>query len=202
MQIIEVLLPAIAFILGSVPCGLILTRIFASVDIRQKGSGNIGATNVRRIAGSKLGALTLIGDMSKGAIPVYFALSMTDFHEPSGACYISLVILSAFLGHLYPIFMKFKDGGKGVATAAGAFFVISPTAFAVVLSVFIIVVRYYRQASIGSLAAAAVLPITIWITTGSGVLTGCAGVITLFIYFRHKDNIRRLLSGTEPEIRL
>ncbi len=200
MQIIQILLPGIAFILGSVPCGLLLTRIFTSADIREKGSGNIGATNVRRIAGWRLGALTLIGDMSKGAIPVSLALSTADVHGTSGAFYISVVILSAFLGHLYPIFMKFKGGGKGVATAAGAFLVISPMAFAVVLSVFIIVVRYYRKASIGSLAAAAVLPLAIGMTAGSGIITGCAGVITLFIYFRHKDNIRRLLAGTEPEI--
>lgn len=200
MQIIRILLPLIAFLLGSVPCGLILTRLFASADIRREGSGNIGATNVIRIAGWKPGVLTLIGDMSKGAIPVYLALSMTDMQEIRGAFYISVVILSAFLGHLYPIFMKFKDGGKGVATAAGAFLVISPTAFAVVLFVFIIAVRGYRRVSLGSLLASAVLPPAIWMTTGSGIFTGCAGVITLFIFFRHKDNIRRLSDGTEPEI--
>lgn len=200
MQIIKILLPFIAFFLGSVPCGLILTRLFTSADIRKKGSGNIGATNVRRIAGWKPGALTLAGDMAKGAYPVHLALSMADIHEPLGAYYICLVILSAFLGHLYPVFMKFRNGGKGVATAAGAFLVISPTAFAVVLSVFIIVVRYCRKASPGSLAAAAALPIAIGITTGSGTFTACAGIVMLFIYFRHKDNIRRLFAGTEPEI--
>ena len=195
------LLPVFAYLLGSIPWGLVLTRVFTSKDIRQHGSGNIGATNVRRVAGSTLGALTLAGDVLKGAIPVGLALRIACPGSSVWAdVFISLVALCAFGGHLYPIYLKFKDGGKGVATAAGAFFVISPAAGGVVILVFILFVCWWERASAGSLAAAAVLPVAIWKVTDSAVITGCAAVTALFIYIRHKDNIKRLWDGTESTL--
>ncbi len=194
-------LPVFAYLLGSIPWGLVLTRMFTSVDIRQHGSGNIGATNVRRLAGPVLGALTLAGDALKGAIPVWLALTITGPGDVRGESYIAIVALCAFAGHLYPLFLKFKSGGKGVATAAGCFLVISPVAGIVAILVFIMFVCWLDRVSAGSLAAAAVLPIAVWEASHSGVLTACAAVITIFIYARHKDNIKRLLSGTEPTIR-
>jgi glycerol-3-phosphate acyltransferase PlsY len=193
-------LPVFAYALGSIPWGIVLTRLFTSVDIRREGSGNIGATNVGRIAGPTLGVLTLIGDMLKGAIPVWIAVVLTTPNSLWGEIYISVVSLAAFSGHLYPVYMKFKKGGKGVATAAGCFAVISPAAFVVVTLVFILFVCWRNIVAVASLAAAAVLPVAVWQSTGSGVLTGCAVVTAIVIYFRHKDNIKRLLKGTEPKI--
>ena len=193
-------LPVFAYMLGSIPWGIVLTRLFTSVDIRREGSGNIGATNVGRIAGPTLGVLTLIGDMLKGAIPVWIAGVLTTPNSLWGEIYISVVSLAAFSGHLYPVYMGFKKGGKGVATAAGCFAVISPVAFVVVTLVFVLFVCWLNMVAVASLAAAAILPVAIWQSTGSVVLTGCAVVTAIIIYFRHKDNIKRLFKGTEPKV--
>ena len=194
------ILPFFAYLLGAIPWGLVLTRLFSSIDIRQAGSGNIGATNVRRVAGTTLGMLTLAGDILKGAVPVWLAISLTDSNGFWASFYISLVAFAAFMGHLYPIYMKFKNGGKGVATAAGCFAVISPPALGVVILVFILFVCGFNRVSAASLGAAAVLPVAVWKATGSGVFTGCAAATAVFIGFRHKENIKRLLSGTEPTL--
>jgi glycerol-3-phosphate acyltransferase PlsY len=193
-------LPVFAYLLGSIPWGIVLTRLFSSVDIQREGSGNIGATNVVRIAGPTLGVLTLLGDMLKGGIPVWIAGVLVNSNGLWGEIYISLVALAAFSGHLYPVYMKFKKGGKGVATAAGCFAVISPTAFMVAILVFIMFICWLNIVAVASLAAAAVLPVAVWKATGSGVLTGCAVVTAIFVYFRHTDNIKRLLKGAEPVI--
>jgi glycerol-3-phosphate acyltransferase PlsY len=196
-----IILPLFAYLLGSIPWGLVLTRLFTSVDVRQLGSGNIGATNVRRVAGTTLGAVTLAGDVLKGAFPVWLAVTITAPNELWGEIYISLVALAAFSGHLYPVYMKFKDGGKGVATAGGCFVVISPMACVVAILVFVLFICMFKRASAASLASATALPVAVWYVTGSIVLTGCAVVTAIFIYFRHIDNIKRLLSGVEPSIR-
>ncbi len=195
-----IILPFFAYFLGSIPWGLILTRLFTPINIRQVGSGNIGATNVGRMAGSSLGILTLTGDILKGAIPVGLAVSITTSNEAWGALYIAIVAFAAFIGHLYPVYMKFKNGGKGVATAAGCFAVISPVALAVVVLVFIMLICWSNRVSLASLAAAAVLPVAVWKATGSEIMTGCSVITAIFIYFRHIDNIKRLLAGTEPII--
>jgi acyl phosphate:glycerol-3-phosphate acyltransferase len=195
-----IMLPILAYLLGSIPFGVILTRLFTRIDIRQVGSGNIGATNVGRMAGPVLGVLTLAGDILKGAFPVWLAGSMTTPNGVWGALFIALVALAAFMGHLYPVYMKFKGGGKGVATAAGCFGVISPVALVILILVFIMFVCWSNRVSLASLAAAAVLPVAIWKATGSEVFLGCAVITAIFIYFRHADNIKRLLAGTEPAI--
>ena len=195
-----IVLPIFSYLLGSIPWGLILTRLFTSINIRQVGSGNIGATNVARMAGPGLGVLTLVGDVLKGAFPVWMAVSMTTSNEIWGDLYIALVAFAAFTGHLYPVYMKFKNGGKGVATAAGCFGVISPVALVVLILVFILFICWSNRVSLASLAAAAVLPVAIWKATGSEVMLGCAVITTIFIYFRHVDNIKRLTTGKEPAI--
>ncbi|MDY6789792.1 MAG: glycerol-3-phosphate 1-O-acyltransferase PlsY [Thermodesulfobacteriota bacterium] len=190
-----------AYLLGSIPFGLVFTRIFTSVDIRKQGSGNIGATNVRRVAGTPIGLLTLAGDVLKGVVPVYAA---TAISYPSPLIYeicVCLTALCAFLGHLYPVYMKFKTGGKGVATALGCFLVLSPVACLAALVAFLIVALSTNHVSAGSLAAAGVIPIAVWIKTNSLVMTACAAVITIFIAYRHQDNIKRLIAGTENVIR-
>lgn len=193
-------LPLFAYLLGSIPWGIILTRLFTSINIKEVGSGNIGATNVGRMAGPTLGILTLVGDVLKGAVPVWLAITITGSNNLWCELYVSLIAVMAFMGHLYPVYMKFKNGGKGVATAAGCFAVISPLALVVVVLVFIMFVCWANRVSAASLAAAAVLPVAVWKTGESTVLTGCAVIISLWIYIRHIDNIKRLLAGTEPAI--
>lgn len=193
-------LPIFSYLLGSIPWGIIFTRLFTPINIREVGSGNIGATNVARMAGPGLGVLTLAGDILKGAFPVWLAVSTATPNEVWGDLYIALVAFAAFMGHLYPVYMKFKNGGKGVATAAGCFGVISPIALVILILVFILFVCWSNRVSLASLAAAAVLPVAIWKATGSKVMLGCAVVTTIFIYFRHVDNIKRLISGKEPAI--
>jgi glycerol-3-phosphate acyltransferase PlsY len=195
-----IVLPVFAYLLGSIPWGLILTRLFTPVDIRHRGSGNIGATNVAREAGLKLGIITLAGDILKGTVPVWLAASITSANDPWGTFFVALVSLAAFMGHLYPIYTKFKTGGKGVATAAGCFAVISSVATIISTLVFIMMVCWSNRVSLASLVAAAVLPVAVWEATQSQIMTGCAVIFTIFIYLRHRDNIKRLIAGTEPAI--
>jgi len=194
-------LPTLAYLLGSIPWGVVLTRIFTSVDIRQQGSGNIGTTNVSRVAGSTLGLLTFLGDVLKGAVPVYLALILAGKNQGPGDLLPSIVSLAAFWGHLYPLFMKFKGGGKGVATCAGCFGVIAPLACLGALLIFIAGVFSSKRVSAGSLAAAAVLPWAAWFSAGSLSITVSAVIMAGFICLRHRDNIKRLISGTEPKFR-
>ena len=190
-----------AYLLGSIPFGLVFTRIFTSVDIRQEGSGNIGATNVRRIAGTSIGLLTLACDVLKGVVPVYIAMVMSYSSHLVYEIFVCLTALCAFSGHLYPVYMKFKNGGKGVATALGCFLVLSPVACLAALLAFLLVALSSNHVSAGSLSAAAVMPVAVWIKTNSPVMTTCTAVISIFIIYRHKDNIKRLLAGTENVIR-
>jgi glycerol-3-phosphate acyltransferase PlsY len=191
-----------AYLLGSIPCGLILSRLFAREDIRLQGSGNIGATNVTRQTGVIPGLLTLAGDILKGAIPVYLALVAFGPAGGSADFYPAAVALAAFLGHLFPVYLKFRDGGKGVATAAGCFAVISPGAVLAAVVVFIAMLSMARRVSVGSLSAAVVLPLAVWIATDSAIMTATAGIVALFIFICHRDNLKRLLAGKEPEFRL
>ena len=194
------LLPVGAYLLGSVPFGLMLTALFSDVDIRRNGSGNIGATNVRRTAGNRLGVITLFCDVLKGTLPVYLARMAVDMSTTPGQLFVSVVALAAIAGHFFPVYLKFKGGGKGVATTAGAFLVISPVAVLVALLVFILGVCWFNRVSVASLVAAAMLPVGIWEATGSGVFTGSATLVAAAIFIRHKDNLLRLLNGTEPTI--
>jgi glycerol-3-phosphate acyltransferase PlsY len=188
-------LPLIAYLLGSLPCGLILTRLFADVDIRKAGSGNIGAHNVYRLAGIRLALATLVGDVLKGALPVLIALWWAQ-PGSRGDLWVCLVALSAFAGHLFSVFLGFK-GGKGVATAAGCILVMSPLTFFVCLLVYILFLCSSGYSSVGSLAASAALAFTVWPATHSIPITACAVLMAAMIFWRHTDNIKRLLQGNE-----
>ncbi|MDJ0828387.1 MAG: glycerol-3-phosphate 1-O-acyltransferase PlsY [Desulfobacterales bacterium] len=190
----------LAYVAGSLPFGIIVTRLFTSIDIRRAGSRNIGATNVRRLAGTRLGILTLIGDVAKGAVPVWLACHHTSVAGTGNQWLVALTTMAAFAGHLFPIFLKFKDGGKGVATAAGCFLVIAPLALLASLVVFSGAVYKTKRVSVGSLAAVTVLPVAVWLRTHSAVMTAAAMIIMAWIYSRHADNIRRLAAGTEPVV--
>lgn len=193
-------LPLAAYMLGSIPCGLVLTRLFTSVDIRRQGSGNIGATNVRRLAGTPLGLLTLAGDVLKGAVPVHLAAQVGGFDPIPRACFVSTVALAAFAGHLFPLYLKLRGGGKGVATAAGCFLAISPGSVLAALIAFIATVAWSKRVSAGSLAAAAVLPAAVGLHLHSPVFFACALLMAALIVRRHRENIRRLLNGSEPAL--
>jgi glycerol-3-phosphate acyltransferase PlsY len=194
---LTVVLTVTAYLLGAIPWGLVLTRQRADRDLRTLGSGNIGATNVARVAGKPLGALTLVLDMAKGGLPVY-AAGILMGTGPSGQAVMALVATAAFLGHLFPVYLKFKSGGKGVATAFGCFLVMSPAACLCSLLAFCLVFGKWRLVSAGSLAAAAVLPIAVFLWSRSGYLTAAALLSCLLIFFRHWENIQRLIHGTEP----
>jgi acyl phosphate:glycerol-3-phosphate acyltransferase len=187
-----------AYLLGSIPWGLWLTRCFSSVNILEQGSGNIGATNVRRIAGFHLGVMTLLADVLKGMIPVLIAHNIFEDEGLGPQVFICLVALSSFSGHLFPIYLKFKNGGKGVATALGCFFIISPLTSLVLFFIFVVVVLISKRVSIGSLIATAILPVGVWVESSSLVLTICAMIFMIMIFLRHQDNFRRIFSGTEP----
>ncbi len=191
------LLPA-AYLLGSVPWGLVLAQIFASVDLRKIGSGNIGATNARRAGGWRLGIATLLADSLKGTIPVCAALIIFSHNSFFGQAAIALTALAAFFGHLFPIYLKFKTGGKGVATAAGCFVVLSPIALLAALGVFAAVTAITRRVSAASISAAVTLPLAVFGFGYPGMTTACALIVAVSIIIRHRENLRRLLSGTEP----
>ena len=190
-----ILLMAAGYFAGSIPTGVILSRLFSTRDIRAEGSGNIGATNVYRVLGVKLGVLTLIGDVLKGVVPVMVARLLL---AEDG--WIAVVAFVTFCGHLFPVFLKFR-GGKGVATALGIFLVIAPAMVAGAAAIFLAVVLKWRYISLGSITAALAMPL----------LLGAAGYPCTFILlgaamaglvvYRHRDNIKRLREGSEKKMR-
>jgi len=188
------LLILLAYLLGSVPFGIIFARLLGGVDPRTTGSGNIGATNVRRAAGKTAGALTLIMDILKGAIPVIVAIKLGLPYA-----YVATIGLAAFLGHLYPLFLGFR-GGKGVATACGVLFVISPLATVLAIAVFILTVALTKFVSLGSMLAALSMPVFLYLLLGANDYTMLGIIIAFFIILKHKGNIKRLLSGVENRI--
>ncbi len=195
------LLPLLAYLMGSIPFGLLIVRVLGRGDIRDSGSGNIGATNVRRTVGTLPAAVTLAGDIAKGYLPVCWAGILISHGASAWAHgYVALVGLCAFAGHLYPVFLRFRTGGKGVATAAGCLLAIAPGALGVSALVFIMTVCSLNRVSAASLAATGTMPLAVWYATGSCPLTLWAGLTAIWIWSRHRTNIQRLLAGTEPPL--
>lgn len=186
-----------AYLIGAIPTGIILTRLSGGEDIRQAGSGNIGATNVYRVAGRTLGVLTLIGDCLKGILPVLVAAQV--FALTDGP--LALVALAAFLGHCYPVYLGFK-GGKGVATALGIFLVLSPLSIPFVLILFVLVLWKWRHISLSSISAAAAIPFLVLAIERSWPLFSATLVIAGIVIWRHRSNIERLRSGSESRFNL
>lgn len=186
-----------AYLLGAIPTGIVVSRGLAKTDITRLGSGNIGAANVFRVLGVKLGALTLLGDVAKGLLPVLLGLAALG-QEP---VYLALISLAAFLGHLYPVYLKFS-GGKGVATALGAFLGIAPAAGGIVFFIWLALVAAWKKVSLGSLAAALLLPGVLALMNYPRAYLALAGAVCLLIFFRHRENIARLLKGQETSLRL
>lgn len=191
----EILLIIGAYLVGSVPTGLLLARALGGVDIRTTGSGNIGATNVYRTLGKKVGIMTLVGDCLKGIIPVVIAKQMGLPVEWAAA-----VGAAAFLGHVYTIFLGFK-GGKGVATALGVFLAMTPLAVLCALAVFIVVILTWRYVSLASISAAATMPIFILLLGNPPPIVVMTLLIAVIVIYKHRENIDRLRNGTESKFK-
>lgn len=185
----------LAYLLGSIPTGVIVAKAFGSIDPRTQGSKNIGATNVFRTGGKKLGIITLAGDILKGLIPVALAKGYVD-----SFFWIGAIALAAFLGHLYPIFLKFK-GGKGIATGLGIFLALSPLPAFLSLGVFGVAVYKWGYVSLGSLTATAAFPLFLFLFGAHPNFILFAIVIGILIFYRHKENISRLRAGRESKFR-
>jgi len=198
--LIFVSLALVAYMLGAIPFGVVITRLLSDIDLRTQGSGNIGATNVLRCAGIRLGLLTLVLDISKGALPVYLAIAFLPTNQLHIAVYPFIVALCAFLGHLFPIYFGLRNGGKGVATAWGCFLVLSPLSGLLVLLVFALVVLVFKRVSLASLTAALALPPTVGFIDASLPGALFSALIALLIVHRHRQNIVRLIQGKEPPI--
>lgn len=197
----KIALALFAYLSGSIPCGLVLSRAFGAADPRRHGSGNIGAANVTRVGGLGLGAATLAADMLKGLVPLGVACLWLPAAFASET-YPAALALLVFFGNLFPVYTGFRGGGKGVATAAGAFVLIAPLAVLFAAMAFAIHVYIFRRVSIGSLTAALILPFAVYATIDSGLASAAAAVVSVFIFIRHAGNIRRLAAGSEPAFRI
>jgi acyl phosphate:glycerol-3-phosphate acyltransferase len=193
-----ILIAAISYLLGSIPFGYLLVLVFRGEDVRRSGSGNIGATNVSRKS-PMLGAATLLLDALKGSAAVWLAHGIAPTY-PS----MTMAALCAVLGHMFPPWLRFH-GGKGVATGLGSFVVITPKAVLIATGVFIVVVLVFRYVSLGSIVAVASLPLLVYELSAVGrrppALTFVA-TTSLLIIVKHRENIRRLLAGTESRVGL
>lgn len=187
-----VLFGLIAYLIGSIPSALIVGKVGYNIDIREHGSGNLGATNTFRILGVKAGAIVTISDILKGTIAVVLP-ALFDINV-----YPLIIGVFAILGHTYPIFAKFK-GGKAVATSGGVFLGISPLVFLVMILTFILTLYLSKYVSLSSIIAGLV-SIMVSIFLKDIGLTIAISIITLFVIYRHKDNIKRIKNGTEPKI--
>lgn len=193
-MLLAVAFPLLGYLAGSLASAVIVCRLMGIEDPRRAGSGNPGATNVLRLGGKKAAVLTLAGDLLKGVIPVLGAHA-ANVPDPA----LALTALGAFLGHLYPVFFGFQ-GGKGVATAAGAITALSwPVGVGFALA-WLSVAGATRFASLASLAAAALAPALAWLLTGNSLHTAVLALIAILIAWRHRDNLRRLRAGTEGRI--
>ena len=182
----------IIYLIAAVPTGVVLTRLMGLEDVRSRGSGNIGATNVYRVAGKLPGILTLLGDILKGYLPL---LAVKLWLDPT-PLQLGLAGVVAIVGHCYPVYLRFK-GGKGVATALGIFLVLDPLALLGGCAVFLAAVALTRFISLGSVLAAVAVPLLTLPLARPLPTILCACAIGALIVWRHRDNLRRLLAGTE-----
>ncbi len=207
MPLTSLLIAAAAYLLGSIPAGYLLVRLFRHQDIRSVGSGNIGATNVLRTGGKGLGAVTFLLDMLKGCAAVWLgALAWTFLVHgaliastfPRRNCE-ALAALCAVLGHMFPVWLRFR-GGKGVATGFGVFLVAAPWAALAAITIFFFVLAVSRYVSVASILGAASFPVFAWFLVRGArpaFFTAVEITVALLIILKHHQNIRRLFAGTE-----
>ena len=198
-----ILAAIVAYLVGAVPFGLLVGRAWKGVDIRQHGSGNLGATNALRVLGKGVGGLVLLLDVIKGAGPVLLVAALAAEPPPWAG---PLVAGAAVLGHVFPVYLGFR-GGKGVATSAGALGALHPAALAVALGVFALVVAVSRWVSLGSLVASLALTAAAVALDGPGEAFGAGlprtalfALLTVLVWIRHRANLARILRGREPRL--
>lgn len=187
----ETFLILMGYLLGSLSSAIIVSRLMGLPDPRTQGSGNPGATNVYRTGGKKAAALTLLGDLLKGVIPVLIAKALGATLEIQ-----LLVALAAFLGHLYPVFFGFA-GGKGVATAAGVLLALDWRVGIAALGTWFLVFHLKRISSLSALTATLLTPLYIWLITGERSFVMFGITLAVLVFWRHRSNIRKLIEGTE-----
>lgn len=195
-------IPLAAYLLGSIPFGLLIAKLRGRGDIRQAGSGNIGAANVTRVVGVGAGVWTLLLDAGKGLLAVWLASRFSE----ENTTWMAIAGVAAILGHLFPVWLRFR-GGRGVATGAGVFLLICPQAVAAAMVLWILVVAFWRYVSLGSMAAAAALPLftyLLWAPGHAPPLAVSTSVLlaAVLIIWKHRPNIERLLAGTETKLTL
>ena len=200
---ITVLLILIAYVLGSIPNALWVGKTFKNIDVREHGSKNTGSTNAARVLGAKLGIFTLILDILKGALPTYLGivLGANLLTRMTGIDKLDIIVIgmAAILGHTFSLFLKFK-GGKAVATTLGVFLVLVPYAILILLVVFFVIFGLTKYVSLASVISAVALPIAVYLTTRHIPLTILGIIIGLLVIIRHKENIKRLINGTESKL--
>jgi acyl phosphate:glycerol-3-phosphate acyltransferase len=194
------LIPIGAYLLGSIPFGYLIVLFSGRGDIRRRGSGNIGATNVARVTGIVPGIATVVLDGAKGYFAVWLAARLTD----GSIRWMTIAALLALAGHVWPVWLKFK-GGRGVATGAGVFVPICWQAVAGAIAIWILVVVFWRYVSLGSISAAAALPLLMYLLYAPGhappvILSAGVSLAMVIVIARHRANIARLLQGSEPQI--
>jgi len=192
LNAIDILSIAAAYLVGAIPFGLLFSKLLAKRDPREFGSGNIGATNAMRTGGKLVGILTLLADIGKGALAVGIAVLV---QAPEWL--IAAVALAAFLGHIYPVYLKFK-GGKGVATMFGVVLPWQPWIALLAFAIWLSALKLSRYVSVASILAGWSLPIAGWLLHVSTECLIASGLFALLMTWRHESNIRRLLAGTEP----
>jgi glycerol-3-phosphate acyltransferase PlsY len=191
----ELILVLVAYLLGSLPTALLLVRLMTGEDVRQKGSGNIGATNALRAAGWKAGVAVTLIDIAKGALSVFL---MQRYNPESG--WVAAAMLAVVIGHCYPVWLKFR-GGKGVAAGFGAFVVIAPLSALAALVVWFLVLVISRWVALASTVASAVFPLALKLIDKPDMVTLISvSAAAVLIIFRHSSNIRNMLAGEEVKV--
>jgi acyl phosphate:glycerol-3-phosphate acyltransferase len=190
---------AAAYLLGSIPSAYIAGRLLKGIDLRQHGSGNLGATNVLRTLGALAAVVVLLADAGKGALAVLWLPRALGATPPS--TWAMLYGVAAILGHIRPVFLLWKGGGKGVATAAGVFAALAPLPLAIAFAVFAVVLAATRLMSLGSLSGAVALPLAVVFLHGPrDPLVPIALAVAAFVFWTHRANIGRLRRGVEPRL--
>lgn len=189
----------IAYLAGSIPAAYIAGKVTKGIDLRQHGSGNLGATNVHRVLGAPIAIAVLLFDAAKGAVPVLWLPKLAGLTGAAATAWAIAFGIAAIMGHVRPIFLLWKGGGKGVATASGVFGALAPAAIGITLVVWFVVLVVSGYMSLASLAGAAALPLAILVLVGfRSPLFAVSVAVAAFVFWTHRANIGRLRRGEEP----
>jgi glycerol-3-phosphate acyltransferase PlsY len=188
----------LAYVMGSIPFGVVVGKLFYHVDVREHGSGNVGTTNVFRVLGKKAGVVVLVCDMLKGFVPAFIA---AQFLRETNPWLVIFIAAAPVVGHMYSIFLKGR-GGKGVATGAGVVLALVPLAFAVIAAVWVLLIIITRYVSLASLVATLLVPVFVFALGDPLPYKIAAVLVTVFIFWAHRGNISRLRHGTENRVKL